>query len=241
MSTSLVENAQWQVDFALGTFDWDEWVRQLADVFPMPVYDLPRILDTAAAWDIVYHARHWPAARAIEVGHVRMPPALGCMLSCVGITYLHQQQYAAKAMYRHCAQYTAGTMVVGAVPTDHMDHLPVVPARMLRAICAAARLSEDSRHLACWLENVIVYGSSRQTKVHSVHLPAKQMAGRRRRRTRGTSVDLDEMQSSVNRLLAEITDIAPSHLPHMWCTVTTSSTTRAAIVLYARQHAPSDV
>jgi len=241
--SSLVENVQWQADFDFDAFEWDEWVRQLGDVMPMAVYDLPRILDSAAAWDIMYHARHWPEDRAYELGYVRVPPGLRNMLAHVGVIAAHQQHYAARALYRHCTQYVTGSGVVRAVPIDHMDSIPVVPDHLIRSICTLAHLRENYRLVKCWMENVIKHGSSRSTTLSSAPLPGRQAAGRRRRRTCSldTAVHPEVVQAAVNKALAAISDIAPSQLPSMWCTVSPSSTARLTIALYARQRALCDV
>ena len=241
MSSSFAENLTWVQDHAFDSFDWDDWLKCAEGVIPVPVYDLARILDSAAAWDIMYHARHWPYERAHEIGYVRVPSQFGAVLRSAGVDAVHQQQYAARAMYCHCDRYVIGIGVTRDVPTDHMAEVPAVPYRALSAVIDAAQLGPDQRKIECWLDNVICRNMYRATVLHSKPIVTRQAPGRRRGRTRTQeTTHPDGMQSLVNQRLHEIRDIAPQHLPNMWCTVTPASGSRMAIALFARPPAPCD-
>jgi len=238
--SSVLENLEWHRRHAIDTFDWSEWTTLLGEVMPLPVYDMQRIVDGFAAHDIAVHARHWPAARALELGRVNLTAPLARMLAAVGLELEHQMQYAARALYRQCAERTVGVPILRAVPVDHMDDVPVVPPGVLAALVEAADAADDAKRLLCWLENVIVHGSSRPTLISAAPTVARQATGRRRRRAAGARCEADITQLRVNAVLHEITETAPDSVPRMWCTASGHGQSRITIALYARQHAPYD-
>ena len=238
--SSVLENLEWHRQHAIGTFDWSEWASLLGEVMPLPVYDMLRLVDGCAAHDIAVHARHWPEARALELGRVNLTAPLARMLAAVGLELEHQMQYAARALYRQCAERMVGVPILRGVPVDHMDDVPVVPASVLAALVAATDATDDAKRLRCWLENVIVHGSSRPTSISSAPTVVRQATGRRRRRAAGARCEADSTQSRVNAVLHEITETSPECVPRMWCTAVGHGQARISIVLYARQRAPSD-
>jgi hypothetical protein len=238
--SSVLENLEWHRRHAIDTFDWSEWVTLLGEVMPLPVYDLLRIVDGCAAHDIAVHARHWPKVRAGELGRVNVPAPLARMLYAVGLEHPHQIQYAARALYRQCAERTTGVPILKGVPVDHMDDVPVVPSGVLASLVTAADAAGDAKQLLCWLENVIVHGSSRPTLIRAAPTVTRQATGRRRRRAASARCEADITQSRVNAVLREITEAAPDSVPRMWCTATGQGQSHITIVLYARQRAPSD-
>ncbi len=237
--SSVLENLNWHRMHTHCKFDWSEWTSLLGEVMPLPVYNMLRIVDGCAAHDIALHARHWPEDRALELGNVNLPVPLQNMLAAVGLTRSHQMQYAARALYRQCAERTVGVPILRNVPVDHMDNVPVVPASVLKSLADAAD-TEDTKQLLCWLQNVIVYGSSRPTTIHSVFSNERQATFRRRGRTAGYKCQAENIQSCVNTVLNEITDMAPECVPRMWCSTVNNGQSRVSTVLYARQQAPSD-
>lgn len=240
--SSYVETVGWQSKYQLGVYDWAGWLSAATDALPLPVYDLTRIMDPAAVWDIFYHACHWPLDRAHELANVPVPAALKAGIRHAGIELPHQVQYVARAMYGHCRQYTAGVGRIRAVPTDHMLSLRVVPSAIFESLAAAIALGHgnERKRLHCWLQNVIMWGSSRPATIVS-SLPQAETPSGRRRRHHDTVVDTDTVQATVDRVLATIAAFS-CQLPTMWCTVTAVrlGACRVTTVLYARQPAPSD-
>ena len=153
--SSFVENCAWHAGFALGEYDWDGWIARLSDVLPMPVWDVPRILDSSAAYDMAVHARHWQGG---EMRSVNIPGGLEHHIWQLDL-HGEQVQYFARALYSHCVRYVAGMPRIRAPPTDHMDCTSVVPAAQFESLASAISCrSDSSRHmLQCWLENVLVY------------------------------------------------------------------------------------
>ena len=240
--SSYVETVGWQSRYMLGAYDWAGWLSEATDALPLPVYDLTKIMDPAAVWDIFYHGRHWPVDRAHELAHVPVPAALKAGIRHAGIELPHQVQYVARAIYGHCRLYTVGVPRIRAVPTDHMLSMCVVPSAIFESLAAAMALGpgNNRKRLHCWLQNVLIWGSSRTATIGS-SLPRAEAPTGLRRRPLDNLVDTDKAQSAADRVLASITGFS-SLLPTMWCTVTAVrlGTCRVTIALYARQPAPSD-
>ena len=239
---SYVETVGWCVRFSLDAFSWSQWVLELHEVLGMPVWDLSKILDASAAWDIMYHARHWPESRARELPPLRLSPALCRMFAATGVVDGHQQLYAGRALYKHCSMYTTGMRGIAAVPVDHMSDLPVVPRVLMSSLLSACGEGVDAQQLACWLENVIVYHSGRPTTLavsqRQVH---GNSAGRRHlRRQSGRCAALEQLQADVDAALQAITACCPGCLPDMRCSVCHNAS-GLTIVLRASQPAPSCV
>ena len=240
--SSYVETLGWQSNFDLATYDWQGWIDAAADMVPLPVYDLRKIIDTSAIWDIFYHGRHWPADRAHELNGVHIPAAMTAAIEHAGVNLPHQVQYIARALYNHCARYTSGVPFVRAVPVDHMLCLRVVPAAVFQSLVAAIKADRaTARRLACWLQNVIVWRSSRPATIPSFIVPeVKHRHGRRIGRDDST-VDTETAQAAINRVLSKITDHHET-LPKLSCTVTAVriGASKVLIGLYARQPALFD-
>jgi hypothetical protein len=240
--SSCVETLGWQAKYELGRYDWQGWIEHAKDLLPLPVYDLSKILDTSAAWDIFYHARHWPDDRAHELRPVHVPAGLVAAIAHAGIEHMHQVQYVARALYNHCARYTRGMPNVRAVPIDHMLSLRVVPSAVFKSLVVAIKAdTAAARRLDCWLQNVIMWHSSRPATIMTTMAP--ELHHRRGRRIgRGdAAVDTETAQARINRILSGITDHHET-LPTLWCTVTAVriGAGRVSIVLCARQPALSD-
>ena len=237
-----VETLGWQSKYELGVYDWQGWIEHAADLLPMPVYDLSKIIDTSAVWDIFYHGRHWPDDRAHELRAVRVPAGLVAAIAHAGIEHTHQVQYVARALYNHCARYTRGIPSVRAVPIDHMLSLRVVPSAVFKSLVVAIKAdAAAARRLDCWLQNVIMWRSSRPATILSSVTPELHHRRGRRIGRADATVDTETAQTSINRILSGITDHHET-LPKLWCTVTAVriGAGRVSIALYARQPALSD-
>lgn len=245
--SSYVETLSWCRAHTLHDFPWREWVEELALAVEWPVYQLPEILDVSAAYDIMFHARHFPEERVQELTHSR--PGLACtrLLAGAGLTQSHQQQYAYAALYRHCARYVVGMPAgrVRAVPVDHVKNIPLLPSELYAQACLALGVDESLRQLMCWLRNVIVRGSLRATSI-TVKARRRYASKRRRRgKHQGAAVDggehLDSLQHSMQELLCNIRQTSPTLVPVMTCSVMHLPPARLSIGLFAQPPAPSDV
>ena len=147
LMSSFVENSAWYATFDLGVFDWSEWIATIP--LPMPVYDISRILDSAAAFDMAMHARHWTGT---HLEGLRIPDALRHHMNVIGITSLQQHQYMARALYSHCARYVTGMPRIREPPTDHMGTTAVVPPERFEALATAVMANDPCmrRTLECW-------------------------------------------------------------------------------------------
>ena len=233
--SSFVENSAWYADFDLGEFDWSEWIARMP--LPMPVYDISRILDSAAAFDMAMHARHWTGTH-LEGLHI--PNALRDHMNIIGITSLQQHQYMARALYSHCAQYVTGMPRIRAPPTDHVGTTAVVPPERFQALAKAVMANNSCmrRTLECWLANVLVHGSTRPTAVQvRFNTPATQSGRRRYRQRSQDGFDADKVQTDANDALAAISSYH-STLPCMRCIVSPAGPGKASIALYVHQRAP---
>ena len=243
--SSHVETVEWCENYGLQRFDWSGWVTALQDVIGLPVYDLSKIMDSAAAWDIMYHARHWPAQRAHEITSLRgIGSGLRRMLESTGIFAPHQQHYAACALYSHCAKYTTRLPFIVPVPIDHMHSIPVMPHALAQAVVAACGDDANTVQICCWLKNVIVHKSTRSTLLKVKVRDARGNSGGRRslRRQSGgkrMSATARETQDAINAALEQITAHSQEHIATMTCTVNSSPPNDILIVLCAHQPSPS--
>ena len=245
--SSYVETLSWCRAHALTAFPWREWVEELALAIDWPVYQLPEILDVSAAYDILFHARHFPEERAQEL--TRSRPGLACkrLLAGAGLDQSHQQQYTFAALYRHCARYVTGMPAgrVRAVPVDHIENVPLLPNELYAQACAALGVNDSLKQLMCWLRNVIVRGSLRATSI-TVKSRRKYASKRRRRgKHQGAAVDggehLDALQHCIQDLLRNIRQASPALVPVLACTVIHLPPARLSIGLYAQPPSLSGV
>lgn len=235
--SSFVENSAWYATFDLGVFDWSEWIATIP--LPMPVYDISRILDSAAAFDMAMHARHWTGT---HLEGLRIPDALRHHMNVIGITSLQQHQYMARALYSHCARYVTGMPRIREPPTDHMGTTAVVPPERFEALATAVMANDPCmrRTLECWLTNVLVHGSARPTAMHVRYsTPAKHSGRRRYRHSAQDAFDAENVQTSANEALAAISDYH-STLPRMRCMVSPAGPGKASIGLYVHLRALCD-
>ena len=233
--SSFVENSAWYATFDLDKFNWSEWVAFLP--LPLPVYDVTRILDSAAAFDMAMHARHWAGT---HLEGLRIPLTLRRHMEAIEITSLQQQQYMARALYSHCARYITGMPRIRDPPTDHMGSMAVVPPDQFEALASAVMATNASmcRTLQCWLTNVLVHGSTRATSLQVRYRSPTALSGRRRFR-QGTkdAFDSEKVQTAANDALGAISDHHHT-LPRMRCVVNTVGPGKASIGLSVIPRAP---
>ena len=242
--SSHIETIQWLKQFSLDAYNWSDWVLALRDAIRLPVYDLTKILDAAAAWDIMYHARHWPRYRAAEIAPLRgIGAGLSHLLDCVELTELHQQMYAASALYSHCAKYTMHLKQLAHVPVDHMANIPVMPSALAQALVLACGDNASSSQIFRWLENVIVYNIYRPLSLkvklrHSCGNSGGRRAMRRQSTAKTTSADIANKESSIIAALAQIRSYCPELLPRLTCSLHSAPPNLLVIVLSAAPPSP---
>ena len=237
--SSWVENCAWYARYDIDVFDWHRWIVELQQVLPLPIYDITRILDISAAFDMAMHARHWHGELYPSVN---IPRGLRWHMAAVQVHTASQQQYLARALYSHCARYTTGVAVIKCPPTDHMGDTSVVPSEQFESLSSAAHASTEKlrRRLYAWLCNVLQHGSTRSTTMCVPYRSTESRSGRRRHRQASKEhLTLDHMQAAVNSALQCISSHHHS-LPIMWCTVNAAAGTKASIALYAHRRALCD-
>ena len=222
----------WERGHELGCFPWDEYIAMLQEVVPLPVYDLSRILDASAVYDMVRHAKYWPGS---DEHPVNIPAAFARAMRGVHLSSPEQMRYFARALYSHVSNYTTGMPKIRRPPTDHMEHIPIVPFAEFDALF---RATLEAPGLYNWLVDVIQNGSERTLMSRAKgHIPCG--TGRRKRKfcsTAATQLIQDTVTLSIEQALASIAALGPT--PRMRCTVSSCSTRNLIIVLSARQHTP---
>lgn len=240
--SSWIEMRTWSKQHELGDFPWDEWVQALAHCIPMPVYDLPRILDATAAYDMAVHAMYWNGGS--ELRPVRVPYELTRHLYGLGLTRHVQQVYMARALYAHCARYTTGVPRICDPPTGHMDRIPLMPLEQFRALAKAMFLEMPALRLDHWLDNTIRLGSTRALTLRSQHGFKRAHSGRRGRKhshdQQSRVIEAETLQST-EAALASIMALAPDDVPCLTCSVRQVTSKHITIALYVQQRAPCGV
>ena len=216
-SSSWVELCGWHQTHALGDFPWREWVQDLAEHLPLPIYDLPRILHVTEAYDMAMHAVHWQGGS--ELRPVNVPHGLAHMMRGIGLALARQRVYMARALYAHCSRYVTGVPRICDPPRGHLGDLPVIPLPHLQKLAAATLTPAPAHNLSHWLERVLQHGI-----MQPLHVRSKFKSGRASRR-RGRKHSPQQQNRAVADLaqyltdtaLADIMALAPAHVPRLWC------------------------
>lgn len=208
---------------------------------PMPIYDLRRILDASAAYDMAVHAVHWRDSS--ELRPVRVPRELSAALCAIGMRQHGQQMYMARALYAHCSRYTIGVIRIQDPPLDHMESIPLLPREHSDALARATRTPLPASVLMYWLDRVIRYGSTRPLTLRNRHMHRQASCGRRSRKhspaTESRAI-ADQVQHATEHALASIAALAPEHVPRLSCHVCMVASGYVNLVLYAQPRAPCD-
>jgi hypothetical protein len=238
--SSWIELCSWHETHELGDFPWPDWVRAVEPFIPMPLYDLSRILDAAAVYDMAMHAMHWQGGD--DLRPVNMLPGLTHMLRGIGMTHPRQRLYMARALYAHCSRYVTGVPRIVDPPTYHLDELPVVPLRHVQALATATLTPAPAANLTYWLENVLMHGI-----LFPLHVRTKFRTGRasaRRGRKHSPALEnravAEKAQHLTDDALAAIVALAPEHVPRLKCRVLSAGSGVLTLVLSAQPRAPSD-
>lgn len=239
--SSWLELRVWHQTHALGVFPWDEWIVHVQHCIPLPVYDLLRILDASAAYDMAVHAVHWRGDG--ELRPVLLPHTLSAALSAVGMRQHGQQMYMARALYAHCSRYTIGVARIQDPPLDHMECIPLMPQEHSDALAHATRTPLPASALMYWLDNVIRHGSTRPLTLRNRHMHCRAPSGRRSRKHSSAMESraiADQVQCATDHALANIAALAPEHVPRLSCHVCMVASGCVNLVLYAQLRAPCD-
>lgn len=238
--SSWLEFCCWHDTYALDRFPWSEWVKAVEPVLPMPVYDLPRILDAAAAYDMAMHALHWPGGD--DLPPVYVPTRLTPLLRDIGLQHPWQHLYIVRALYAHCSRYVTALPRIVNPPTYHLDELPVVPLAHVQALATATLTPAPAANLTYWLESVLMHGLMNPLYVRTKFRTGRASA----RRGRKHSPELEnravaeKAQHMTDGALAAIVALAPKHVPRLKCRVLTVGSGVLTLVLSAQPRAPSD-
>ena len=236
--SSWLQLCSWHDQYALGLFPWDQWVACLT--LPMPIYDLPRILDAAAAYDMAVHALHWPGGA--DLTPVRLTTHMARMMQSIGVVQHAQQVYMARALYAHCARYVTGVPRICDPPTYHVDNLPTVPYENICSLAHATLTPLPAPSISAWLDRTLrgnVYTplrlsnafrstrtSGRRGRKHSCALEHKAVA--------------EQAQQLTDDALRELTALAPLHVPVLACQVIAVAAGKLTLVLTAQPRPPCD-
>lgn len=239
--SSWLELREWHEVHDLGVFPWAEWIVYVARYIPMPIYDLSRILDASAVYDMAIHAVHWRGSS--ELCPVNVPNELSNALCAIGMREQKQQMYMARALYAHCARYTTGIVRIQDPPLHHMQSIPLMPQDCSDALAHATKTPLPALTLLHWLTSVIKFGSTRPLTLRNRHMNRQGSCGRRSRKhspaTESRAI-ADHVQHATDNALASITALAPDHVPHLSCHVCTVASGYVNLVLYAQPRALCD-
>lgn len=239
--SSWLELRSWHEVHAIDVFPWGDWIVHVEQCLPIPVYDLLRILDVSAVYDMAVHAMHWPGSG--ELRPVRVPRQLLDALSGIGMHQHRQKMYMARALYAHCSQYTIGVARIQDPPRDHMDAIPLMPYESFTALAHATRTPLPAIALVHWLNRVIRHGSTHPLQLRNRHTHCQAPCGRRGRKYSPAierRVIADEVQCATDHALAGITALAPQYVPRLSCHVYMVALGFVNLVLYAQPLAPCD-
>ena len=238
MSTSWLELCQWHDRFALLEFPWDEWLRALE--LPLPIYDVTRILDASAVFDMAVHALHWPAAEPLNP--VNMTPHMRLMMRRIDVKEPHQQVYMARALYAHCSQYVTGVPRICNPPTHHIDDLSIVPHDNLVLLAQATLTPMPATCISDWLVRTLRYGA-RSPLILRSRFRTTRSCGRRGRKhvvSLECKAMIEKVQHATDHAIVALTALAPQHVPQIACTVSAAAVTVLTIALSVPQRTPCD-
>lgn len=236
--SSWIELCGWDQAHELGVFPWDEWVKAVEPFIPMPLYDLSRILDASAAYDMAMHAMHWTGGGL----SVHVQPGLAHMLRGIGLAQPQQQEYMARALYAHCSHYLTGIQRIIDPPMFHMRKWDVVPMQHVQTLAIATLTPVPAKNIIYWLESVIQHGIMFPLHVRNKFRTGRASGRRGRKHSHATEnrAVAEKAQHLTDEALAAIVALAPEHVPRLKCRVVSVGSGVLILVLSAQPRAPSD-
>lgn len=238
--SSWLELQEWYLEHAVDEFPWEEWIQELEHIMPMPVYSIARILDPCQAYDMAVHAVHWPCGEYLQ--SVNVPPMLVQHIKAIGLRYMHQVVYMARAMYSHCSRYVAGVPRVCCPPTGHLDHLEAVPLHCIVALARATLTPLPAEGLHAWLAGTVIYGCRRVYRINNVYRSRKRSGrkGRKHLASAEANEAAEKVMANVNQAFAGIVELSPRFAPLFSCYVACVAPGHISLVLSAVPRAPFD-
>ena len=232
MSLSIAENLEWEHQFALDKdkpFPWNDWIACVGNTYMLPVYDLSKIVDVSAAYDMVRHARYCDSYELFQA--CRVPAALMPFLQAVQLHSATQMQYFVHALYCHCQKYTTAMKYVAPPITEHMEVIPIIPHELLTQLQAVLQYPVG---LVNWLENTILHDSKRPFVTLCKLKVSHGLSGRRQRKV-ASSDDVAYAQELISQKLSlvcsKIRDLSPSFMPVFACVVFAHSAKNAKVTI----------
>ena len=171
-----------------------------------------------------------------------MPPALVRHIKSLGMQYVQQVVYMARALYSHCSLRVTGVPRVCCPPTDHIDRIQAVPLKYVFSLARATLTPLPAAGLHAWLTSVVMYGSRRVYCTHNVY-PSCKTSGRKGRRhsvSTEARVVADKALTEVSQVFAGIMQLSPRFAPRFSCYVASIASGRISLVLSAVPPAPFD-
>ena len=236
--SSELETLAWREQFDLSVYDWDEWVKELGKAVRWPVYDISKILDASAAYDICCCARHFPADRAHELTACKDVTQYVHVLRAAGLDTQVQWCYAISALYKHCSKYTTGMSGhrVRHPPTDHMDDIPLLPDNLF---CVADTLfgsPENTAHVLAWIRRAVFNDTCRPTTFSA---KSRRCMSATLRHATEHADDYEMLRNRMSQFFHDVRQTSPKHVPYMSCTVVPAPPAMLSISLYVQRPSPS--
>ena len=233
--SSLLEGLAWEHKHQLlsNASQWKEWILHLEQVVDLPVYDLSRILDVSAAFDMVQHAYYYNGTGNLY--NVTVPASCVQALRDVGLHELSQMKYFIQALYSHCSQYTIGMRNISPPDTQHMQNIPVVPYYLFKQL---QDILMFPRNVYAWLHNIIACRSERAFTTCVCVRPVTACSGRRGRKhetaTQHNAMQ-DQLYNSVQQVFREMQQLSPDFAPRVSCSVCSAGSRGFMVTLLPKQ------
>lgn len=237
-TSSWIELRTWHACYELGKFPWDQWIQELQ--LPLPVYDLSKILDQSAVFDMAVHALHWQGGSDLRPVHVTSH--MKHMMRAIDVLGPDQQVYMARALYSHCSRYMIGVPRIADPPTYHIDLLPIIPLACLERLAKATMTPYPAERITMWLERVLKYGYDKPLQLQNKYR-SRRSSGRRGRKhscAQEQKAIADNLLLMCDDALCSIKQLAPMYVPDIQCTILNVGSGTVTLALSVQQRAPSD-
>ena len=234
--SSLLECLEWENKFSLNAqnpFEWCKWLQHVITLAKFPVYDILKICDVAAVFDMAQHAKYFNGDASLQ--SMIIPHYLTQHLTIVELTTYFQQQYFMQALYSHCAKYTVGMRKLACPSTEHMLCVPVIPYVIFYKLNC---ILQFPMHLYAWLNDVIALRSERAFTTTVTLQLSSNLSGRRKRKQllcASSAVACETITDLLTEQMNYIHSLSPNYAPTFTCSTTLQGTKTAVITLHAAQ------
>lgn len=240
--SSWLELQEWLDTHAVNTYPWPEWLTELQNVLPMPVYDVTYVLDTCAVYDMAVHAAHWSPEKYVQPVHTTR--AMWAHVHALGLHSRQQCMYMVRALYSHLCKYITGVPRVVPPVTDHIALTEAVPCGHMSALARGTYTPLPAKHLSAWLMNAIVHGSRNRLRLSNTY-HSRQSSGRRRRMVHSTShlnrAMAEDVLENTHVAFQAIVALSPRFAPHFSATIVSIGSGKITLDLFSSPPALSDV